>query len=156
MTTYPDNIFNFNAEKLRKYAADVSASKADMDEARGEVGQIFKQIEDDGFDKAAFKFATKVKKMDSLKGQGLIVDLLAYMLALDVFGQFDMFRDNARLMDLMVEIVSAAQAALAQNPDAEDAADAAAVAEHLPEDDPHYGTGANNPAAREMAAEAAE
>lgn len=139
MTTYPDNIFSFDADKLRKYAADVSASKADMDEARGEVGQLFKQIEDDGFDKAAFKFATKIKKMDSLKGQGLIVDLLAYMLALDVFGQFDMFRDNARLMDLMVEIVSAAQAAPAQNPDAEDAADAAAVArDNLPEDDPHH------------------
>lgn len=128
MTTYPDNIFSFNAEKLRKFAADISAEKSNMDEARGEVGQLFKQLEESGFDKSAFKFATKVKKMDSLKGQGLIVDLLAYMLALDVFGQFDMFRDNARLMDLMVEIVSAAQAAPAQDNDAEDAADAAAVA----------------------------
>lgn len=128
MTTYPDNIFSFDADKLRTFAANISATKADMDEARGEYGQLFKQLEDAGFNKAAFKFATKIKGMDSLKGQGQVVDLLGYLLALGVFEQFDMFRDNARLMDLMVQIVSAAQSAPTNDPSSEDAADAAAVA----------------------------
>lgn len=80
-----------DAEKINWHAKRIGAAKADLDKCRGEHGQLWKDAEDGGMNKAALKLAMKIRDMDGTKAQVFWRDLEQYMHALGVFDQLSMF-----------------------------------------------------------------
>lgn len=74
-----------------KAARHINSYKADMDKARGELGQIYKQFEEDGGHKKAFKDALKMQNMEPISAQEYWRSLNQYMKDLGIFDQMDMF-----------------------------------------------------------------
>ena len=54
--------------KLKALVAEIEAMKSDMDDARSEMGTLYKNAENDlGINRMALKQAIKLKKMESIK-----------------------------------------------------------------------------------------
>jgi uncharacterized protein (UPF0335 family) len=85
------NTSGISQKKLKDVAANLSSSKAEMDTYRGEIGQLMKQFEEDGGNKAALKFALRLRDMETLKAQDLWRSLESYMEMLGIFDQHDLF-----------------------------------------------------------------
>lgn len=81
--------------QIKQTAAKYERSKADMDEARGEIGQMIKQFEEDGGHKKALKTAVALKNMESSKAQDYWRALQRYCNVLGVWDQGDML-DHAQ------------------------------------------------------------
>ena len=57
-----------NPDKLCELVARIDTMKADMDDARSEMGSLYKHAEDDlGINRMALKQAIKLKNMEALK-----------------------------------------------------------------------------------------
>lgn len=80
-------------EKVEKTAKNIRTYKAEMDKARGEVGQYFKQFEEEGGHKKALKTAMSIADMESVQAQEFWRCLIQYMDDLGVFEQQDLFDD---------------------------------------------------------------
>ena len=76
--------------KLKKFADNIGSTKADLDKARGEHGQLFKQFEDAGGNKGALKMAMKLKTMEPAKAQQHWRDLMRYLGVLGVWDQWEL------------------------------------------------------------------
>lgn len=77
--------------KLEKTAKSVEKLKADMDKIRGDLGSEFKQFEEDGGHKLAFKLALKVKSMATIQAQEFIRSFEQYCHELGIYDQHDLF-----------------------------------------------------------------
>ena len=78
--------------KFRSTTTKILSEKADMDEARGTLGSLYKTAEDDfGLHRAAFKAAEKLSKKDPRTAQEFSRHFIAYCAELGVFDQIDAF-----------------------------------------------------------------
>ncbi|MDE2105322.1 MAG: hypothetical protein KGL39_49305 [Patescibacteria group bacterium] len=76
--------------QLKKFSKEYSSLKSKMDDARSPVGTLFKEFEEKGGHKAAFKIAHKIADMESLKAQDFWRSLGHYLTVLGVFDQHDL------------------------------------------------------------------
>lgn len=84
-------ICQISPAKVKKFAQDINSYKANMDKSRGEIGQMFKQFEEDGGHKAALKAAMKVQSMETISAQEFIRNFVQYMKDIGVYDQHDLF-----------------------------------------------------------------
>lgn len=95
MKATPGNTGTVDVKKLNKFAADYQSQKADMDEARGEIGALMKDFEEQGGHKKALKHALALKGMETSKAQDYIRSFEYYCHALGVYDQHDLFDSHA-------------------------------------------------------------
>jgi hypothetical protein len=87
-----------HAEVLKTLASQVSGEQADMDSARGKIGQFMKNAEDKfGVHRKAFKLGLQLKKQDSTKLAEFLrhFDHIRGVFELDKLAGVDMFKANA-------------------------------------------------------------
>jgi hypothetical protein len=82
-----------NLERLPKLAERWDARKSKADDARSDLGTLAKEVEDLGFNRAAFKLTMKLRNMEPEKRNDFLSSLNAYADKLGVFAQGDMFGD---------------------------------------------------------------
>ena len=79
---------------ITKLASDWKVLKADMDAARGEMGNMVQTAEENhGINRKAFKQACKLANMETIEAQADIRAMLYYCECLGVFDQADFFAD---------------------------------------------------------------
>lgn len=82
------------ADVLKEHLRTMNASKAEMDEIRGDMGAMVKNAENDhNIHRGAFKQAMKLKNMDETKRAEFLAHLDHYREVFDLDAQQDMFRD---------------------------------------------------------------
>jgi len=69
---------------VKKFAADIISEKSKMDKHRGEIGQHFKQFEDKGGHKKAFKAALALDNMETSEAQDFLRSFNRYMSVLGI------------------------------------------------------------------------
>lgn len=88
-------------EMLLKTAKNIGSEKAKMDKHRSEIGQFYKQFEEDGGHKKALKTALMIDSMEVESAQDYLRSLTRYMEILGVtdrvMGQEDMFDGKAKM-----------------------------------------------------------
>ena len=85
-----------NLDRLVKLAERYETKQAKVAELRGDVGSVIKEVEDLGFNKAAFKLAVKLRNMEPEKRQDFLSSLNAYCDKLGVWAQSELFDDAAQ------------------------------------------------------------
>jgi len=78
-------------EKIKHYNREINAKQADLDEFRGQVGNLYKQFSEDGGNNKAFKLALKIGKMDEIGRSDFLRSLDRYLNVLGVYDQQDMY-----------------------------------------------------------------
>ncbi len=73
-------------DKVRDFASRIGAAKQELDEVRGTHNEIFKEVEDAGIHKAAFKAALKLHGMEDAKAQEWLREFDSYC---HIFGVHD-------------------------------------------------------------------
>jgi len=120
-----------NLDRLKGLAERWEAKKSKADDARSDLGLIAKEVEDFGFNRAAFKLTMKLRSMEPDKRNDFISSLNAYA---DYFGIFqpDLLGDiptsvggigaaepNENVANLQGKEAGKSGAAIATNPHAE-------------------------------------
>lgn len=82
-----------NLDRLPKLAERWDARKSKSDDARSDLGTLAKEVEDLGFNRAAFKLTMKLRNMEAAKRADFLSSLNAYCDHLGVFAQADIFND---------------------------------------------------------------
>lgn len=82
-------------DKFVKFHKRVAALKSDSDELRGEIGQEFKQFEEDGGAKRPYKTAAKWAALPEDKREDEVLTTFKYADELGVFAQGDLL-DKAK------------------------------------------------------------
>lgn len=82
-----------NLDRLPKLAERWDARKSKADDARSDLGTLAKEVEDLGFNRAAFKLTMKLRNMEAAKRSDFLASLNAYCDKLGVFAQADIFND---------------------------------------------------------------
>jgi uncharacterized protein (UPF0335 family) len=77
-------------DQLAGLAERIERKKADLDETRGDLGQIYSQAEEDGFHRRALKEAIRLRGMEPSKRNDYLHALQAYCDELGVWSQGDM------------------------------------------------------------------
>lgn len=82
-------------EVLKSLIAKCDGMKADMDEARGELGAAVKDAEEvHGINRKAFKLVLSLKRMEQDKRDDFLRSLSDYVEKLDLGPQADLFADG--------------------------------------------------------------
>ena len=82
--------------KLKAIVARIRSLKGSMDSIRGDLGQEYKQAEDDHeINRQMLKWAVKLTGQDADKGQQNFRDLESYCNKLGLFDQTDLIADSA-------------------------------------------------------------
>lgn len=82
-----------NFDRLPKLAERWDARKSKSDDARSDLGTLAKEVEDLGFNRAAFKLTMKLRNMETAKRNDFLSSLNAYADKLGVFSEGDLFGD---------------------------------------------------------------
>lgn len=82
-----------NLDKLTKLAERWESKKSQADDARSDLGTIAKEVEDLGFNRAAFKLTMKLRNMEPDKRNDFLSSLNAYCDFFKIFGQADLWGD---------------------------------------------------------------
>lgn len=94
-----DKYTGVHAEVLKSLASSIGAMKADMDEARGEMGSAIKNAEEaHGVHRQAFKLALRLRNMEDAPRADFLRSLNDYIAKLGLDAQADLFdedRDDA-------------------------------------------------------------
>jgi len=80
-------------DRLGPLAKRWDAKKSAADDARGDLGSIAKEVEDLGFNRAAFKLTMKLRNMEVDKRNDFLSSLNAYIDFFKIFAQGDLFGD---------------------------------------------------------------
>lgn len=80
-------------DRLTKLAERWESKKSAADDARSDLGTIAKEVEDFGFNRAAFKLTMKLRNMEPDKRNDFLSSLNAYCDFFKIFAQADMFVD---------------------------------------------------------------
>ena len=84
-----------SGEHLNKQAEDFGVLKADMDEARSEMGELVKKGENDrNIHRKAFKQTMQIKRMDDTKRAEYLRHLFHYIDHFGLNDQIDMFEGS--------------------------------------------------------------
>jgi hypothetical protein len=83
-------------ERLPALAARIGSAKAKSDEARGEVGGLYSQAEEDGYHRRALREAIRLADMEPAKLRDYLIELNRYCEALQVFSQGELFEAMPR------------------------------------------------------------
>lgn len=83
-----------NSDRFHKLIARIDSKKQISDDARSDLGSIFKEAEDHGFDRGAMKLAIKVRNMEVGKRNDFLANLNTYCEWLGVFAQADLFTEQ--------------------------------------------------------------
>ena len=78
-------------DRLGPLAKRWDAKKSAADDARGDLGSIAKEVEDLGFNRAAFKMTMKLRNMEIDKRNDFLSSLNAYLDYFKIFAQGDLF-----------------------------------------------------------------
>jgi hypothetical protein len=81
-------------DALRNMRARIRASKADADEARGEVGAAYKEVEDRGEHRGALKLAIKLSEMEPTKQSAFLSSFDRYLAVFGVGAQEELFAES--------------------------------------------------------------
>lgn len=82
-----------NLDRLTKLVERIEAKKQVSDDARSDLGTIYKEAEDLGFNRPALKLAVKLRNMEVDKRADFLSSLNAYCDKLGVFAQQDLFNE---------------------------------------------------------------
>jgi uncharacterized protein (UPF0335 family) len=77
-------------DQLAGLAERIERKKADLDDTRGDLGQIYSQAEEDGFHRKALKEAIRLKGMEPSKRNDYLHSLQIYCDELGVWSQGDL------------------------------------------------------------------
>lgn len=80
-------------DRLGPLAKRWDAKKSAADDARGDLGSIAKEVEDLGFNRAAFKLTMKLRNMEVDKRNDFLSSLNSYIDYFKIFAQGDIFGD---------------------------------------------------------------
>jgi uncharacterized protein (UPF0335 family) len=80
-----------NLDRLKRLAERWDSKKSAADDARGDLGSIAKEVEDLGFNRAAFKLTMKLRNMEPDKRNDFLSSLNAYADYFGIFAQGDLF-----------------------------------------------------------------
>ena len=83
-----------NLDRLKRLAERWDAKKSKADDARSDLGNIAKEVEDFGFNKAAFKFVMKLRGMEPDKRNDYLSSINAYSDYFGIFAQGDLFPET--------------------------------------------------------------
>ena len=89
---------SIDPDKLRELVARIDTMKADMDDARSEMGSLYKHAEDDlGINRMALKQAIKLKNMEALKRSDWLRSFQSYchILGVDAQAELDLVQGGA-------------------------------------------------------------
>ncbi len=84
-----------NLDRLAGLADRWDARKSKSDDARSDLGTLAKEVEDMGFNRAAFKLTMELRNMEPDKRNDFLSSLNAYADKLGVFAQSDLFPGDA-------------------------------------------------------------
>lgn len=84
-----------NLDRLTNLAKRWESKKSAADDARSDLGSIAKEVEDYGFNRAAFKLTMKLRNMEPDKRNDFLSSLNAYCDFFGIFAQADLFGDAA-------------------------------------------------------------
>jgi hypothetical protein len=81
--------------KFKKLVKNIEAAKGRTDDARGELGNLYKHGEDTlGINRGALKLTVKVKNMDETKREDFLRCFEEYLGLLDIGRQDDLFDES--------------------------------------------------------------
>ena len=83
-----------NLDRLKSLAERWEAKKSKADDARSDLGNIAKEVEDFGFNKAAFKFVMRLRGMEPDKRNDYLSSINAYSDYFGIFAQGDLFPET--------------------------------------------------------------
>ncbi|MGD9613773.1 MAG: hypothetical protein AB7H90_01100 [Alphaproteobacteria bacterium] len=83
-----------NLDRIPQLVERIDAKKQVADDARSDLGTIFKEVEDLGHDRGALKLAIKLRNMEAGKRTTFMTRLNEYLDVLGVFAQGDLFSDE--------------------------------------------------------------
>ena len=96
--TDPRSDGSVDADYLRSLVAQIKSAKADSDEARSEMGNLYKNAENDhGINRMALKAAIKLEGMEALKRAGWMRAFESYchILGVDAQGELALASEAA-------------------------------------------------------------
>ncbi|HEV2303820.1 MAG TPA: GapR family DNA-binding domain-containing protein [Stellaceae bacterium] len=79
--------------KLKGLVSRIEAKKSELDDARSDLGNVYQEAEDLGFNRRALREAVRLKGMEREKRNDYLASLAAYCDALGVFAQKDLLGD---------------------------------------------------------------
>ncbi|HUC70411.1 MAG TPA: GapR family DNA-binding domain-containing protein [Stellaceae bacterium] len=85
-----------NIGKLSGLVQRIEAKKQNADDVRSDLGNLYQEAEDYGFNRAALKMALKLKHMEDDKRNDFLACLATYCDVLGVWAQGDLFGDQPR------------------------------------------------------------
>jgi uncharacterized protein (UPF0335 family) len=80
-------------DRLPDIAARIDSAKAKSDDARSDLGHIYHQAEEDGFNRRAIKEAVRLRNMEPDKRNDYLASLNAYCAKLCIWGQGAIFEE---------------------------------------------------------------
>ena len=83
-----------NLDRLGRLVERIEAKQSVAEGARSDLGTIYKEAEDLGFNRGALKLALKLRNMEPEKRTDFLSSLNAYCDKLGVFAQSDLFGDT--------------------------------------------------------------
>ncbi len=83
-------------DKLPGIAARIDSAKAVSDDARSDMGNIYKEAEDQGFNRRALKEACRLRNMEPEKRRDYLSSLNAYCDKLGIWNQGDLFEEQPK------------------------------------------------------------
>jgi uncharacterized protein (UPF0335 family) len=88
-----------NINKLKGLVQRIDSKRADADLARSDLGNLYQEAEDYGFNRAALKMALKLRNMEDDKRNDFLSALSIYCDELGVWAQGDLFGHQPRPPD---------------------------------------------------------